>query len=539
MAYKSRFLYVDDNGDYTEGMDGGVFITNIQPSGTGVVDITWKSGVIGKQIVESVDTDTELLVVTVEWDGIAYDWNGEVSVNGQVITNGQAISSDSRRFYGSVNIDLNGSDSIIALQDTGTGTKVPVTLQGVGPSITQAIFINGYPGSQTEVKANDTFDVEITFDGSGSEPVSVQVDNYGAAKSGNYPITWDANHKATITITIDSTSNSVQDLAARLSAKNSFGTYGSKVQTDDGGSVDGTNTVKCNDLHPSITFGSITYSSGLDALKNSETADVSVTTSNLDSISYTSPNSELSISNPSTIENTKTVTRVAGDYNVTTANLQAHAIRTNNDAHTTVTTVVYIANILPTVVVTENSSRFQKDPNGKNYTVTLSSNQRLRTLPTLTAPEGTLSSITGSIPGSNFTATITVYDTNTNGLYTWQSLTAENLAGLTQTTIDTNGSNDDTYIIGGFTERDIYFDPQAAEASLGTHVSDTSKLVAVDKDLIAMTFYGDLDDHSRGYSITEPSNTINPTGNILYWNDVMERENNTTGLSFIRIREDV
>jgi len=537
--YKARFIYVDDNGDYVEGMDGGVFITNVQPTGTGVVNITWKSGIIGKQIVESIETDTELLKVTVEWDGIAYDWNGSVSVNGTTITDGQAISSDSRRFYGSVDIDLSGDDFILALHDQGTGVKIPVTLQGVGPAITEAIFVNGYPGSQTEVKADDTFDIEITFDGNGSEPVEIQVDNYGAAKAGNYLITWDANYKATITITIDSTGTSVQDLPARLRARNSFGTYGDYVQTNDNGSTNGTHTVKCNDTYPTINFGSITYSSGLDALKNSETADVSVTTANLDSISYTSPTNELSINDPTTIESVKTVTRIAGDYNISNPNIQAHAVRDANDAHTYRTTTVYIANVLPTIVVTENSSRFQKDPSGKDYTVTITSNQRLRALPALSAPEGTLTGFSGSLPGTTFSATITIDDVDTNGTYTWQNLDAENLSGLTQNTIDTSGSNNDTYEIGGFTLRDIYFDPQAIKMPLGTYVSDTSKLSAVDKDLIAMTFYSDLNDHVRGFSIVDSGGNYDPNGNYLYWNDVAERENNTTGSSFIRIEEGV
>jgi len=535
MSYPARFIYVDDNGDYSEGMDGGVFITDVQAIGTGVVDITWKSGTIGKQIVESIETDTEDLRVFVEWDGVAYDWNGTVEINGVEITNGQAISADSRRFSGSADIYLNGLTDITVLQDTGTGIQISVTLQGVGPEITNVIFINGYPGSQTEVKEGDTFDIEVTFNGSGSVPTNIQLDNYGACKAGNFSITWDGNFKAVITSTIDYTGTSVQDLGARLRAQNSFGTYGDWALSTTGGGVDGTNTVKCNDLHPTIVFGTITYSSGLDALKNSETADIAMTTSDLDSISYTSPTNELSIANPNTDESTKTVTRLSGDYNISTANISATAIRAANNASTVSSKVVYIANVLPTITISESSTRFIKDPNGLNYTITIYSNQRLRTIPSLSAPEGTLTVFGGSLPGTTFIATINIDDADSNGVYNWQSLSAENLSGLVQTSISGNS----TYEIGGFTERDIYFDPQANEASLGTEVSDVSKLVAVDKDLIAMTFFGDLNDHIRGYSITGPSGTINNTGNILYWNDVTEVQNNTTGLSFIRIKETV
>ena len=148
---------------------------------------------------------------------------------------------------------------------------------------------------------------------------------------------------------------------------------------------------------------------------------------------------------------------------------------------------------------------------------------------------GTLGSFSGSTPGSTFTASLAVHDNDTKGTYQWQSLSAQNLAGKITNIITGN----DEYILGGFVERDMYFDPQANEKVMGVYVSDVNKLVAVDKDLIAMTFYGDLNDHVRGYSITGPSGVINNNGNILYWNDVMEVENNTTGLSFIRIREDI
>jgi len=551
-TYKARFLYVDDNGDYTEGMDGGVFIVGAAPGGSGLVQNTTESK-IGKDIITLIKSDDTSIEVTVEWDGIAYDWNGTITLyaldstdtvvgSGVQITNGQAISSDSRRFTGSGTLTVDNTvTKILALHDQGTIGMCDFSFQGDGPVITDVKFVNGYPGSQTEVKEGDTFDLEITFDPNGSTPVAVEIDNFGAMKYHLFNnITPDGNNKVVITGTIDATSNSVQALPARVRAKNDFGTFGDYRDTDEtGGTTDGTNLVNCNDLHPTINFGTITYSSGYDALKNSETATIAMTTSDLDSISYTSPTSELTITNPNTDESTKTVARASGDYNISTPNIQASAVRNANDAHTTASAIVKIAHVLPTIVVTENSTRFQKDPNGKDYTVTITSNQQLRAIPALSAPEGTLAGFSGSLPGTTFTATITVDDADTNGTYTWQNLDAENLAGLTQNTIDTSGSNDNTYVIGGFTERDIYFDPQAIKMPLGTYVSDTSKLHAVDKDLITMTFYSDLNDHVRGFSITDSSGNYDPHGNYLYWNDVAERESNTTGDSFIRIREDV
>ena len=539
MAYKARFLYVDDNGDYSEGMDGGVFITNVVPQDSGnVVNITWKANTIGKQVVESIETDTELLTVTVEWDGVAYDWNGSVEVDSVPITNGTRIG-DTRRFTGSANVDLNGMLYLIALHNEGTGVAVPVTLQGVGPEILTAEFINGYPGSQTEVKENDTFQIQITFNGSGSVPTDVEIANYGAMKYKTESVTWDGAYQVTVTGTVDSTSNSPQAFPSRVRAKNSFGTFGDYVDTNAGGNTDGLNTIICNDIHPTINFGTITYSSGFNALKDSETATVSMTTSDLDTITYTSPNSQLSITNATIDETQKTVTRIAGDYNVSTNNLSAIAVRNANGAITNSSTVVYIAHVDAVVNISEPALRLRSGGNDgtsiQNHVITLSSNQLLRANPTLSAPMGTLSSFNGTTPGSTFTASLGVHDNDTKGTYQWQSLSAQNLAGKITNIINGN----DTYTLGGFVERDMYFDPQANEKTMGVYVADSSKVVAVDKDLIAMTFYGDLNDHVRGYSFTSPSGTINNNGNILYWNDVLEVQNNTTGLSFIRIREDV
>ena len=538
--YKARFLYVDDNGDYSEGMDGGIFITDVQPQDPQhVVNITWQSDVIGHAIVESIETDTELLNVTVEWDGVAYDWNGSVEIDIVTVTNGTRIG-DTRRFTGSANIDLDGMNYIIALHNEGTGVAVPVTLQGVGPEITNVDFVNGYPGTQTEVKNGDTFDIQVTFNSSGSEPTTVEIENWGAMKFSSHSITWDGAFQAIITGTVDSTSNSLQALPARVRASNSFGTFGSSIRTNEsGGTIDGTDLLNCNDLHPTVNFGSVVYSSGFDALKDSENASVLVTTANLDSIIYVSPTSELSITNPSVDESPKIVTRIAGSYNVSNGNLSATAVRDANGSVTTKTTIIYIAHDDASITVSEPASALRSGGNDgtsvQNHTITINSDQLLRAIPVLSAPVGTLGSFSGSVPGATFISSLAVHDSDTKGTYAWQSLHAQNLAGKITNIITGN----DNYTLAGFVERDMYYDPQANEAVMGVYVFDPTKVVAVDKDLISMTFFGDLADHARGYSFTSPSGVINDNGNILYWNDVMEVENNTTGLSFIRIREDV
>jgi len=53
----------------------------------------------------------------------------------------------------------------------------------MAPTITDIRFINGYPGTQTEVKQNDTLTVRVTFDPAGTAPTQIDVMDYGISQS--------------------------------------------------------------------------------------------------------------------------------------------------------------------------------------------------------------------------------------------------------------------------------------------------------------------------------------------------------------------
>ncbi len=522
MAYKSRFLYLDDTGDFREGMAGGVFITDVSAvHDENVVKVTRTPDI---PVVDSVESDTTELVVTVEWDGSAYTWRGDVTVNGSAVSNITEIGV-TRRFTGTVNVTLPvGTDELTAIHSDGAVHKVPVTMQEAGPVITDVKFVGGYPSGQTEVKAGDVVTLEVTFDGSGSVPTHVEVMQEGALVHDLVPVV-PVGNKATINVTIAPTSNAPQDLTGTVRARNAFGTFGAKKVTS--------NTIKCNDQAPAITVSSISYPASQGAIKDSESATVNITTSNADSLETETPTGQLT--EDSHDFGSVVVHRTGGDYNISTPNLIIKCTKTSNGATVTLPVVVNIAHVDPEIVVTEPVTRFQSSPSGEDYTITMTSNQQLSEIPTLTCPEGDLSVLGGTVPGTVFTATLNVKDSHQKGTYNWGAVHAKNLAGKVVTTL----TDDTSYTLGGFTERDIHFAPQSKEAPLGVYVSDVNKLVAVDKDLIAMEYKNNLDNAVRGFSITDPSNVHNPQGNILFWNDEEQVQNNTTGLSFIRIREDV
>ena len=273
--------------------------------------------------------------------------------------------------------------------------------------------------------------------------------------------------------------NTTQALGAKVRVQKANGSYSDWFLTTSQGSTDGQYTLKLNNTYPSISIGSITYPASQQALKNNEQATVSNTVSNFDTISYTSPNSDLIITSSSTYQTNKTVTRSAGNYNINTNNFRITATRNANNAVTIdSSTVVKIANTSPTLTVSTNSG--QRLRTGGNdgtstpsYTVVITATQELLSAPTLSAPSGggTIGSFAGS--GTTWTATLSnINDNLTKGTYTWGAISATNLAGKVVTTISTGT----TYIIGGFLSRIVSLAAFANEVNINTSVSDFSKM---------------------------------------------------------------
>jgi len=566
MADKQKLLYVNTDADYEETFvhGGSIFIVDVQPvSGGDNVDLTYLSGTIpNNHVVDTVTSDTDDMIVYVEFDGPGYGFTGTATVNNITVTNIQPLGTHTRRYSGQATIDIGSDTSILAEHSEGHTHEVTYDSYPEGPKITLIKFINGYPGSQTEVKSGDTFDIEVTFDSAETEPSQLDIENYGASTAASFNSTqlasggldWSGGtYKTSLTITIANRGTSTQYLPLRGKAKNSNNTYGDTVATNaSGGTTDGQHVVKLNNTYPSISFGAKTYPASQSALKNTESATIGFTYSNTDTIQFSSPISELSITNPTSLASTKTVTRTGGTYNISTNNLRAAGNRTANNASTTINTIIYIAHVAATITVTEPYTRLRSSSSGTNYTITINSNQRLRIVPTMTAPEGTLGTFSGSVPGTTFTASLNVSDSDTNGTYTWGSLSARNLANIETTSI----SGDDQYTIGGFIKRRLTVSAYSAEVSIGTYVSDTTKLVCTNlsegdensENFSYQSYSNDttLDPNNTTgvnindkYTITDPSNNTDNHGNIWFNLDRPNRAGNTTGTMQIDIEEEV
>ena len=467
------------------GAGGSIFITNVTPSGGvgNVGDYVYENILdgVGNTALISCSTTTQNVLVDI------YALQGRTRFKPKLYIAGQEISStlvvrqnDKPVFLVTdFGVNLNNATSLRVDHEDGAYHTISIT-QDVAPQVLGAYFYGGYPsipagGSQTELKAGDTFNFHVDTD---VPIVSIEIDNFGAFTASTNPVTAGTSHNLTSKIIADR-GTSVQALGARVRVQKANGSYSAWFLTTSQGSTDGQYTVKLNNLYPSVSVSTITYPGSQQALKDSEQATVSNTVTSFDVISYTSPNGDLTITNSSTYETpTKTVTRSAGNYNISSNNFRITATRNANNAVTTnSSTVVKIAHTAPTLTVSVPAARLRTGGNdgtsAQSYTVTITATQQLLSAPTLSVPAG--GGTLGSFGGSTTTWTATLSNINDDLIkqtYTWGAISATNLAGKVVTTITTGP----TYVIGGFLSRTVSLAAFANEVNINTSVSDYSKM---------------------------------------------------------------
>ena len=481
--YQNGYLTGEDwltfNNKASGSTFGGlVYINDVQPNGGGNVGTKVYTTGSDDNVLEScVSDDSSLRVYVIAMIGES-NLRPSVTVNGTTVGNWNytAYQDDNRvLFRGYADITLSGGGTITVTHEDGA-TATCTVADDPKPVISSVAFVNGYPGSQTELKAGDNFDVQVTAD---LAFVTVEVEDSGACDYQSEVVASTTTTTITTTIADRGTTNVARP--ARVRVQKSTGAWSDWVYTNAGGSVDGTNVVNCNNLYPSVATmnqASITYPATQEAIKGAETVTVACTCSDFDTISYTSPNSDLSIPSSTTYAASKAgVARIAGSYNIDTVNYRVSCNRAANDATTTEDLVVYIANVAATVTMTE-ASRLRSGGNDgtsvQSYDISLTANQNLRIAPTIAAPSANGGTWSGLFTGGPtvWTRTLQVHDSNdVPGTYSYQALSAYNLANI-ETTAYTGDSN---YVIGGFVSRVIALAAFANEASFSAAVADYSK----------------------------------------------------------------
>ena len=436
-----------------------------------------------------------------------------------------------------------------------------------GPVLSNGTF-GSYPGSQTELKLNDT--IQVTFDVDTTNINSITFPAPGTTGAQK------AETKTGLTPTagkISTTMTVGQSHAASTGEDNSIGGKDFPVHASGKGAGHSgfgpkhisANRVVVNNQTPTVGAVTVTYNGTQDALSGTgDTAQVTanITTEGTNPIGEYTANGtgELTITASTTLANTKTVTYASGDYRVTGTNYKIVVVRTTNNTQTSQTGLVKIAAAAPTIDITSNNSTRMRSTTasaGLDYTIRLVSDQFLPNAPTLSVPAnaGTLGAFTWDNAGY-WEATMNVKDADTKGSHTYTNLVATNQAGVTQNTINTGSA----YILGGFTTRQYNLPATTRYITFGTHVYDTSKLIVDEQGFRGTTLaydaaggdgtalIGDINvgtDVNTSFTIVDSSTvntsngnaTVSATGDTFWYLDMTAVRNNTTGGLIITLEE--
>ena len=367
-----------------------------------------------------------------------------------------------------------------------TFTSSGATVQVLSGPVIVSASVGAYPTTdgilQSELKNGDSIPLSLTFDTNNVDSVSFSGNANAASGAQTVSGVSVSNKSATVNMNILGTnvSNNTggQDLPFQAAARHST-TNSQNGPVFSSGNI----KVKVNNQTPTIATASITYPTGQQALKDSEQATVNMAVTNQGSnpvYAYSDPLSskQLTITQPSAYQASKSVSRQGGGYNISQANFQLLVKRTENGAQSSKTAIVNIANTAPTLSIASNGgARMRSGGNNntsqQNYNIVMSTGgQRLLQAPTLAAPHGTLGAFNYSATATTFTASMGVHDNDSKGNHTYSAINAVNLAGKTVNTISSGAQ----YTFGGFVSRTINLSAQTNEVSINVLHVDYSKV---------------------------------------------------------------
>lgn len=530
-------IYVDLNAA------GGIFITSVTPTDSSGGDITGffkhLAGTIpADALVTEATTNTANIRVhflaepknTLFGVNVIAEWEG-----GAKTQSAQHIvqkSNDSRLYEGYVDIVVDDSlleDTVKLISSTGTEAIVDLKLLIGGPTV-DSVTLGSLPNSQTTVKQGDVVSISGNV---GNDATEIKVLNFGvsgaeatltlgAADSGGSGFkTFSGN------VTVSNRSGS---LAARVVASNLLGTEGDAADS---------NQITLDQTFPSVTGGSVTYPAGQQAIKGSESADIAISVTNADVVSHTVA-AGLSISNPTTIEASKTVTRSGEDIQYSINNndlITVTATRSSNGAVTVRNFDINVVNTAPTATLSflGNPARLRSDADGEIYTLQVTPSQPLLSAPASLDAAANAGEFVNSWvkSGNNYRHGFKVDDNDLRGSHNFSNLSITGLSGIVASTI-TSG---ETYEIGGLVSRIITMPALQQFAPIGSPIADFSKVRAAYVGADELTRRSDVSQFVKGFTIVDSSGAYDPNGTHLFLTDAAFAGTNTTGTLQVEIEE--
>lgn len=510
-----------------------IFVTDVTPVSTGIVGLKeYVADTVPQDVVVTEATaDTPNIRVHFLAEASSSNYSPEITADfdggGPYLPDYIAeVGPQTRMFEGYFDLIISQNETITLTSSAGTVANVDVVYALDGPEATD-LTIGTLPNSQTELKQGDVVPFTATAPNDATAgTVLVQ----GAAEAGTVNVGAEDSAGAGFR-TVDGTfttsnASGLQNLTIVM--QNALGTNGD--------SVDSTNQVTLNQLHPTINGVGVTYPVGQQAIKGSENAIVNANISNFDTVMYTS-SAELNITDPGVYNAAKTVTRAAGNYTYNTNNYTITATRTANGAVTTQQVAVNIVNTAPqaSVTIVGNPTRLRSSQAGEDYTVVITPNQVLDEAPTMNAPVGTWQGA-WVLNGSQWERDLRIADSDARGPHSFTGLQLPSLGGdsLDGSVISSGAA----YTIGGFVARILTFAAFSQYEDIGVNIVDINKTearyVGVTPDL---TLRNDTNNVTQSYTITDNAGVYNATGDHLFINDVDFANSNTSGTLQVEVEE--
>jgi len=375
----------------------------------------------------------------------------------------------------------NNSDNITitaARDDNGAVDSTDVKIRIAKNPIITGIILDSTATSATspnvvgtsEIKGGDVVQAEVVVNTNEVSAGNIEFSVSNAGVSNGTQTSYSSASSSTTlpdgsvsyTLNVNVTSSVGRDGAQSVTVtpRNNFDTTGPALTSAASATVN-------NAEFPSLTAGPVSYPANQAALKDAEAATVTNTAATYDTIIYTSPGSELTISSPNTFEGSKNVTRLGGTYNISTDNFTATATKASNGMVRDTSTVVNIANTAAAFTINNLASSIQINTGQSvidNFDLDI--NQILYENPALyldytQVPQSTL---TATAQGTGTTANnyrITVAPSDGKGEFTFSG-SGLNLAGKETFSIGTNPN----YIISGIVEGEAYISDQSPCAGL-------------------------------------------------------------------------
>jgi len=502
----------DIQGEAIAIVDPG--LPGFQPPTSGALfasNVSSQSGIVGDKVweVNTVPAEVSILEATTDVDDVRVHilveggnslYTPVVDVDGIEVTNLFQPTGNVRTYEGWVDTVVSASRSVSIISSTGATDSVFINRAPAGP-VVQTITFGPYPGIQTELKENDTITVNITTD---IEAVEAIVEVFGASKTEVLVPVVAGSASAVINV-----SSLLGNQPVRVHANNTLGTSGITLESID--------TVVLNQTYPNIGNPTVVYPISQQAIKNSETVEISSSITDFDTVVYTT-SAELSVS--AGYQATKTVQRIGGSY--LNANYTITSNRAANDATSSKNTTVRIANVAPTASISGLPTRLQSPG---TYSFSINANQTLLQTATVEASVGTLVS-----------TNLTIDDSTAKGVGTFFNLQVVGLAGLVGNTI-TSGAN---YEIGGFAIRQLTVPAFSQTVAIGTYVADFNKTrfryAGTSEWLTRRT---NTLNFVKGFTITDAAGNYDPDGNYAFITDLAFANSNSSGTLKVDIEEQI